>query len=87
MLVSLKAGEPIEEFIDPYRALPGNVSTMGDKELGSKMTVDRTLRPTPSMPRAVSSSSVLGVGGVGVRGAAGIGRLEAMALSIDLEVS
>lgn len=33
----------------------------------------------PSIPRPVGGSSGIGVGGVGVRGGAGMGRLEAIA--------
>ena len=79
------AGEFIEEFIDPKRV--GKVSIIGDKALGSNVMVERTVRETPSIPRLLSCSSGIGVGGVGVRGGAGIGRLKAISLSMYLEVS
>jgi len=86
-LASLKAGELIEEFIDPKCALPGNVSVRGDNELGSNVIVESTVRPSPNGCGVSSSSPGRGVGGVGVRGGAGIGRLEAIAISRKVEVS
>jgi len=77
----------MEEFIDPNRALPGNTSFIGESALGSKVIVERTVCGMPSIPRAAFSSSGIGVGGVGVRGGAGIGRLEAIALSRHFVVS
>ena len=81
---SLNAGLsplPVEdrgEAIEPNR--PEKVSVMGERELGSKVIVERTVRETPSIPRPeVLCSSTTGVGGVGVRGGAGMGRLEAIA--------
>jgi len=41
--------------------------------------VERIVRGPPSIPSPSSGSSGIGVGGVGVRGGAGIGRLEAIA--------
>ena len=70
------AGEFIDEFMDPNRF--GKVSMIGDKALGSKVMVERTVLETPSIPSPLSCSSGIGVGGVGVRGGAGIGRLEAI---------
>ena len=65
----------------------GKVSVIGERELGSMVTVERTARPTPPMPNPLpscsSSSSGIGVGGVGVRGGAGIGNLDAMAWSLS----
>jgi hypothetical protein len=51
---------------------------MGDKALGSNASVERTMPDAPLIPRPVSCSSGIGVGGVGVRGGAGMGRLEAI---------
>lgn len=75
------AGEFMEEFIAPKRADPGKNSDIGDNAAGSKVIVERIVRGTPSIPSGdwVSSSSRVGVGGVGVRGGAGTGRLEAIA--------
>ena len=87
VLPSLRAGEFIEEFMDPKRALPGKVSVIGDKAFGSNVIVESTVCGAPSIPRDASSSPGMGVGGVGVRGGAGIGRLEAIALSRDFKVS
>lgn len=78
-LVTL-AGEFILVSKEPKR--DGNVSVIGDSELGSNVMVESTVRPTPpvpSPPPSCVSSSGMGVGGVGVRGGAGIGRLEAIA--------
>lgn len=84
MVLLLKVGvfaeEDIGEPIDPKRE--GKESVMGDRELGSKVIVERTVREMPLMPSppisASCSSSLIGVGGVGVRGGAGMGRLEAI---------
>jgi hypothetical protein len=72
------AGEFIEEFIEPK--CPGKVSVIGDREFGSKVIDECTVRSTPPIPSPPPSccSSGIGVGGVGVRGGAGIGRLEAI---------
>jgi hypothetical protein len=40
--------------------------------------VESNVRGPPPIPRPSSGSSGIGVGGVGVRGGAGIGRLEAI---------
>jgi hypothetical protein len=66
----------IGDPIDPKR--PGNTSVIGDKELGSKLIEETSVRREPTIPRPSSGSSGIGVGGVGVRGGAGIGRLEAI---------
>ena len=58
---------------------PGNTSNMGDRESGSKVTVECIVRGFPPIPRPSSGSSGMGVGGVGVLGGAGVGRLDAMA--------
>lgn len=72
------AGELIDEFMEPKR--PENVSVIGDRELESKVIVEYTVRSTPPIPSPPSCcSSGIGVGGVGVRGGAGMGRLEAIA--------
>jgi hypothetical protein len=71
------ADDGIGDPIDPKR--PGNVSIIGDKALGSKVIVERTVCCVPSIPKPSSGSSGIGVGGVGVRGGAGIGRLDAIA--------
>jgi hypothetical protein len=42
-LSSLNAGELMEEFIEPNCALRGKVSVIGDKALGSKRIVERTV--------------------------------------------
>ena len=64
---------------DPYLPI-GKFSSMGDRELGSKAALAGELRyPSrliPPFPWFESSSSG---GGVGVRGGAGIGKLDAMA--------
>ena len=67
----------IGEAIAPKR--PGNTSVTGDNALESKVIVERTVWLVPSIPSASSGSSGIGVGGVGVRGGAGIGRLDAIA--------
>lgn len=73
--------EPVDvsigEAIAPNR--PEKVSTIGDNALGSKVIVERTVCSVPPIPSPSSDSSGIGVGGVGVRGGAGIGRLEAIA--------
>ena len=76
--VGVLADEDIGEPIDPKR--PGKASVMGDKALGSNVTVECTVPLAPSIPRpdSASCSSGIGVGGVGVRGGAGMGRLEAI---------
>jgi hypothetical protein len=78
---SLKAGvrladDGIGDPIKPKR--PGNTSVIGDKALGSYVMVEFNARGPPPIPRPSSGSSGIGVGGVGVRGGAGIGRLEAI---------
>jgi hypothetical protein len=65
----------IGDVIDPNR--PENVSVFGDSVFGSQETVEYTVRSAPPIPNP-SGSSGSGVGGVGVRGGAGIGRLEAI---------
>lgn len=61
----------------PY--LPrGKFSSMGDKELGSKANLAGELRKASRFIPLPSWSSSSG-GGVGVRGGAGIGRLDAIA--------
>ena len=82
--VRILAGEFIEEFIEPKR--PEKVSVIGDRESGSKVIVECTVLSAPPIPSPWCSSG-MGVGGVGVRGGAGIGRLEAILLSIELEIS
>lgn len=55
------------------------MTATGDKVLGSKVMFELAYCfDTPSIPRPPSSSSAIGVGGEGVRGGAGIGRLEAI---------
>jgi len=67
----------IGELMEPNRV--GKVSAMGERAFGSKEVFDCTVRETPSIPGPPSSCSPgIGVGGVGVRGGAGIGRLEAI---------
>jgi hypothetical protein len=78
-----RAGESIDEFIVPKRALAGKNSFIGDNESGSKEVVKCKVRGS----RRAASSSSIGVGGVGVRGGAGIGRLEAIGAVYDLDVS
>jgi hypothetical protein len=65
------------EFMDPN--FEGKVALVGDKELELKKTFEWIVRGPPSIPRSSSVSSGIGVGGVGVLGGAGIGRLEAIA--------
>jgi hypothetical protein len=72
------ADDGIGEAIAPNRP-PENESTTGDKALGSKVMVERTVWWVPPIPSPSSGSSVIGVGGVGVRGGAGIGSLDAIA--------
>jgi hypothetical protein len=62
-------GEPIE----PKR---GKESVFGERALGLNVRVEETVW-TPFTPKP-SGSSGMGVGGVGVRGGAGMGRWEAM---------
>lgn len=86
---SAMAGESIGELIDPNR--PRDASVIGYRALGSKETEERTdRRPLliPSSPdRSVATgSSEIGEGGVGVRGGAGIGRLEAMLIIYELRI-
>ena len=59
---------------EPYR-LEGKLSFMGDKELLSIAIVEDKAAPAPAKPMGVFSSSG---GGVGVRGGAGIGIVDAM---------
>lgn len=63
--------------MDPNRV--EKVATVGDREFASKKTFECIALGPPSIPRPSSVSSGIGVGGVGVRGGAGIGRLEAIA--------
>ena len=72
----LAAGDGIVESIEPNR--PGNVAIMGESAFGSKETVELIIWGRPLMFKPEASSSGIGVGGVGVLGGAGIGRLEAM---------
>ena len=74
--LALLAGEGIVEFMDPKRL--EKTSNVGDKALRSMVMVEFMLLETPSIPRPLSFSSGIGVGGLGVRGGAGIGRLEAI---------
>lgn len=74
--LKILAGEGIAESIEPKR--PENEPAMGDRELGSKVIVELSICGMPLILSPEGSSSGLGVGGVGVRGGAGIGRLEAM---------
>jgi len=77
-----------DALIEPSLALPGEASSTGDSVLGSKKMEDRTVRGMPLIPRpASSSSSGRGVGGVGVRGGRGMGRLEAISASKQSEES
>ena len=74
------AGELRDDCIEPK--CEEKVSFNGERELGSKVTVESTVWPTPpipSPPPSCNSSSGIGVGGVGVRGGAGIGKFEAIA--------
>lgn len=73
-LLRLLPDEGSGDAIEPNR--PGNISAIGDKELGFQVRVECTVRPT-SIP-IPSGSSGIGVGGVGVRGGAGMGKLEAI---------
>jgi hypothetical protein len=73
----LAAGDGIVESIEPNR--PGNAPVIGERALGSKVTVELTIWGRPLIFKPEWSSSGMGVGGVGVLGGAGIGRLEAMA--------
>lgn len=74
--LKVPAGEGIAEPIEPKRS--GNVPVMGDRELGLKAIVELGTCGMPLILSPEGSSSGLGVGGVGVRGGAGIGRPEAM---------
>lgn len=68
----------------PYLPI-GKFSSMGDKELGSKANLAGELRnPSRFIPLPSSSSSG---GGVGVRGGAGIGRLDAMAFGSEEDLA
>ena len=58
---------------------------MGDSESGLYATVERTCGGRSSR-RLVSSGSAIGDGGVGVRGGAGMGRPEAIAVSMEIAV-
>ncbi len=71
------AEDGIGDAIDPKRL--GKVSLRVERELESKVIVEWSVRGPPLIPRPSSGSSGIGVGGVGVRGGAGIGRLEAIA--------
>lgn len=72
------AGEGIAESIDPNR--PGKFALSGERALVSKVMVEVAVCGMPLILKPDGSSSGLGVGGVGVRGGAGIGRLEAIAV-------
>lgn len=62
----------------------GKFSSMGDKELGSKANLAGELRnPSRFIPFPLPSWSSSSGGGVGVRGGAGIGRLDAMAFCCE----
>jgi hypothetical protein len=73
----------IGELMEPNRV--GKVSAMGERAFGSKEVFECTVRETPSIPSPPSSCSPgIGVGGVGVRGGAGIGRLEAIEAVVSI---
>ena len=75
------AGELEVDRIEPKRV--GKVSVMGEREFGSKLKVESTVPPTPPIPSPAPScisSPGMGVGGVGVRGGSGTGRLDAIAV-------
>jgi hypothetical protein len=74
-LPKLLVSDFIGDAMDPNRG--EKVSVLGDKARGSQDTEEYTVLPAPPMPNP-SGSSGMGVGGVGVRGGAGIGRLEAI---------
>jgi hypothetical protein len=80
------AGESIV-CVDLNLSAPGMYSLMGDNESGLYATEERTCEGMQSIRRFVSSRSATGEGGVGVRGGAGIGRLEAIEESIGRGVS
>lgn len=85
VLLAPEAGDGRVESIDPKR--PGNVPAIGDRELASKVTEEWTIWGRPLIFKPDSSSGT-GVGGVGVLGGAGMGRLEAMtATTEDLQAS
>ncbi len=74
-------GVPVDEAIgDPIepKLLNGNVAVIGESAFVSKEMLELTIWFAPLISN-VSLLSGMGVGGVGVRGGAGIGRLEAMA--------
>lgn len=80
------AGESIV-FVDLKRSIPGINSLMGDNEFGLYAIVERICGGMQSIRRLVSSGVSMGEGGVGVRGGAGIGRLEAMGVLIGFVIS
>lgn len=72
--VGVVADAGIGEPIEPNR---GKVSVFGERALGLNVRVELTVCGMPLTPRP-SGSSGIGVGGVGVRGGAGMGSCEAM---------
>lgn len=70
--------------VEPRR-LSGKFSSIGERQEGSKMPLTGELvNPSRLIPELLSCSSSSG-GGVGVRGGAGIGRLDAIAATfVDL---
>lgn len=78
-LTSLIAGDGNAESIDPNL---GKVALIGEREFPSKLSVEITVWEIPLIPSPEGGSSGIGVGGVGVRGGAGMGRLEAIAVVI-----
>ena len=71
---------------EPWRPI-GKFSSMGDRQDGSKLPLTgEWTKPSRLIPGKFSCSSSSG-GGVGVRGGAGMGRLDAIAAtSVDLAV-
>lgn len=81
------AGDSIV-FADLNRSIPGTYSLIGDSEPGLYVVGERRCGGTQSICRLGSSSSAgEGEGGVGVRGGAGMGRLEAIGVPIGYGLS
>jgi hypothetical protein len=82
------AGESIE-LAGLKRSPPEMYPVIGDSDVGLKPAAERTYRGMQSIRSVVSSCSVsaVGVGGVGVRGGSGMGRLEAIGVTIAVGIS